>query len=589
MRLRDKIICFVCFLAAVSFFLMAGSQLDNINADRREMKLVINEPLENAPPSLAFATVAMGAFRGLVVDILWMRADMLKDKGLYFDAKQLADWITVLQPRFAGVWQFNAWNMAYNISVAIPPERPEERWRWVRNGYELLRDRGIKVNPKSVELYRELAMIFQHKIGGVTDEAHKYYKLQLAESMQPLLGPADNKYFAKLAQSPDTFEQIIADANVADFVSKLKAADEKFSDDEFFVSNYLTLREKPDTFKQEAGYVLSDFAGGETLMKFDIFANAYELRNTWKLEPEFMERLNKEYGPKDYDDPNARYPLDWRHPDTHAIYWAARGLETVTSNKFSVSEINADRMVFHSLQNLFRRGKIYIHTSVDPNSSEVEKTIFLRSDLQMFDSYNDSAMDLLAKNRGKEQARESSIESLEMGHRNMLINAAFSFNQSGNRKKAFAIFNQLRKLYPDKRFDKSFDKFIADRLKEELDGIGLTNAHELVHMRLMESYFRYAVYEDDEAYAIEQIAKQVYNLYQTSYRDENRIDLPDFDIFKYFALTDFFASPQYPADFKKSLFERIRIEKPELAKQFAKIEAEFSKQIEQQQKSQENE
>ncbi len=167
MRLRDKIICFVCFLAAVSFFLMAGSQLDNINADRREMKLVINEPLENAPPSLAFATVAMGAFRGLVVDILWMRADTLKDKGLYFDAKQLADWITVLQPRFAGVWQFNAWNMAYNISVAIPPERPEERWRWVRNGYELLRDRGIKVNPKSVELYRELAMIFQHKIGGV--------------------------------------------------------------------------------------------------------------------------------------------------------------------------------------------------------------------------------------------------------------------------------------------------------------------------------------------------------------------------------------------------------------------------------------
>jgi len=67
------------------------------------MQLVINEPLVNAPPSLAFASVALGAFRGLLVDILWMRADKLKEDGQFFDAKQLAEWITVLQPRFAAV------------------------------------------------------------------------------------------------------------------------------------------------------------------------------------------------------------------------------------------------------------------------------------------------------------------------------------------------------------------------------------------------------------------------------------------------------------------------------------------------------
>ena len=143
MRLRNTIISLLCVLMAAAFLISGSMQLDDINVARKELKLVSNEPLENAPPALAFATVAMGAFRGLVVDILWMRADKLKEEGQFFDAKQLAEWITVLQPRFAAVWDFQAWNMAYNISVAIPKTQPAERWKWVRNGYELLRDKGI--------------------------------------------------------------------------------------------------------------------------------------------------------------------------------------------------------------------------------------------------------------------------------------------------------------------------------------------------------------------------------------------------------------------------------------------------------------
>ena len=75
MRPRDNIICLVSVLLAFILLIFAGRQLDYINSQRQEMKLIINAPLENAPPSLAFATVAMGAFRGLVVDVLWMRAD----------------------------------------------------------------------------------------------------------------------------------------------------------------------------------------------------------------------------------------------------------------------------------------------------------------------------------------------------------------------------------------------------------------------------------------------------------------------------------------------------------------------------------
>ena len=100
MRLRDITILFVCIVLAAGLLIAAGMQLDPINRQRQDMGLIIDTP-ENIPPSLVFATIATGAFRGLVVDVLWMRADRLKDEGQFFDARQLAEWITILQPRFA--------------------------------------------------------------------------------------------------------------------------------------------------------------------------------------------------------------------------------------------------------------------------------------------------------------------------------------------------------------------------------------------------------------------------------------------------------------------------------------------------------
>ena len=260
MRLRDRIIWFICIVLAAGLLIGAGVQLDWINRQRQDMDLITDTP-ENIPPSLAFATIATGAFRGLVVDVLWMRADKLKEEGQFFDARQLAEWITTLQPRFASVWEFHAWNMAYNISVAIPATQPDQRWKWVRNGYELLRDEAIdKMKLKNITLYRELARIFQHKIGGVSDDVHKYYKLELAMELEPLLNSEDNqldsqdnRYFEALAQAPSTWREIISDPNANSLIKALKSADDDFSDDDTFVSNYISLRQNSMRFNPAAG------------------------------------------------------------------------------------------------------------------------------------------------------------------------------------------------------------------------------------------------------------------------------------------------------------------------------------------------
>ncbi|MDB6029026.1 MAG: hypothetical protein JWM68_5249, partial [Verrucomicrobiales bacterium] len=161
-----------------------------LNRSRDTLGLTKITPLENAPPVLAFTTVALGGFRGLIANVLWIRADELQQEDKHFEMVQLADWITKLEPHFVQVWTVQAWNMAYNISVKFPA--PEDRWRWVRRGIELLRDDGIRFNPDETLLYRELSWFFQHKIGQNLDDAHKYYKSEWFREMDTLFGGKPN-------------------------------------------------------------------------------------------------------------------------------------------------------------------------------------------------------------------------------------------------------------------------------------------------------------------------------------------------------------------------------------------------------------
>jgi hypothetical protein len=592
MRLRDKITCFGCIVLAVGLLIGAGMQLDYINSQRQEMKLISNEPLENAPPSLAFATIALGAFRGLIVDILWMRADKLKEEGQFFDARQLAEWITILQPRFASVWEFHAWNMAYNISVAIPATQPDQRWLWVKNGYELLRDKAIdKYKLKNITLYRELGRIFQHKIGGVSDDAHKYYKLQLALAMAPLLGPADNQYFDALAEAPVGWREITKDPNTTLLIKQLKSADKAFSDNDEFMSNYLSLRENSSRFEPAAGKAIDDFRGTEALEKFDIFAKAWQLRNEWKLDPVLMRQLNRTYGPIDFTDPNTHFPLDWRHPNSHAIYWAVKGLQIAAeeeNRKVEIDEVNTNRIVFHSLQDLFRNGKIFIYelsyqaTSTDSSQqpqTRIYKEVFLRPDLRMFDSYNKSMLAMLEKYKGDE--KHTRYESVQNGHRNMLKNAVLSFYQSGHKLQAQKIYDQLKKLYDLPDFEVPLVEFARKRLLEELDSIGINDAKEQIIALLRETYYLYAIRDDDVAASREKMAIEVRNYYMAKHDDpEYRIDLPDIKLLRYSAMLDFLNDQLYPPYLRQSLLSRIRIEKPELFKQLEAEEEKLRKQSE---------
>lgn len=189
----------VFFLLALVLLVAAAHQNRSLVRLRMVEHAERVESLENASPLVSFTTVVLGGFRGLLADMLWLRASRLQDEGRYFELVQLADWITKLEPRLPEVWAYHAWNLGYNISVLMT--EPEERWRWIRNALHLLRDKGLRYNPGDPQICLELARLFAYKIGGMTDEAHAWYKLKWREEMSELLGGAAPDYDAIVANS----------------------------------------------------------------------------------------------------------------------------------------------------------------------------------------------------------------------------------------------------------------------------------------------------------------------------------------------------------------------------------------------------
>ena len=113
---------------------------------------------------------ALGGFRSLVADVLWIEAMTDWEKVEYGKMNLKFSTATTLVPHNVMFWDMAGWHMAYNASVAVmdDPKEPKIaiRKRRQREYYLLGKDyvvRGIANNPHSAQLYHLLGEIEQRK------------------------------------------------------------------------------------------------------------------------------------------------------------------------------------------------------------------------------------------------------------------------------------------------------------------------------------------------------------------------------------------------------------------------------------------
>ncbi len=583
-------------LLGVGFLIAAAALLDPIYALRKEYKLQSGNPLKDKQISaeLRLPPVILFTFRALAIDYLWIRAEKLKDEGQYFDALHLARMICVLQPNLASVWDFQAWNMAYNISVTLPT--PQQRWDWVRAGYELLRDKGLLYNPHSLKLYRSLAWTFQHKIGGISDDHHRYYKLQLALDMTPLLTPLNSQEInsaqdiAAMAEIETDWDKFKSDPEVADLLDKIRQAEPKLSNKEKLFDGLMKIRMNPTDYTPALHQVLADNRYNQALKNLDVFVRVQKLRDNWKLEPKRMNEINKKYGPIDYENENTHLSMDWRLPWTHAIYWAVRGLES-TEAKTGFDVLNLYRVIYHCLQELYHYGNLQIMAYAYPGQpkqtgpikdvqdapQDVKLMLFNSQDMRMFPVAYQATLDVLktykdANNKTPTGVRDASIYLCRAG--------ISSFYLAGHRRLAQKYYDQLRKRDPaNKDYHVSLDAFIQADMKEEIKTITPKDASDYIISLLRDSYYRYAIGDDENATIRENWALQVHKVmlvqHPASEDMTQRITLRPFRDLRRLALMDFLKDPLANPAIKEMMLTRIKNYDPAL---FEQVMAEWEKQ-----------
>lgn len=135
---------------------------------------------------IAYSSVLLGGFKGVIADILWLRLTDLQSDHKLLELLELSELVTQLEPHIPEVWTFHAWNLSYNISLLATNQ--EDKWNWVTRGIELLRDKGLEINPNDPTIALELAWIFQHKIGTKgADKNGGYFRTEWVKEISPYL------------------------------------------------------------------------------------------------------------------------------------------------------------------------------------------------------------------------------------------------------------------------------------------------------------------------------------------------------------------------------------------------------------------
>ena len=420
-------------LAGVCGMLLTGAGFiqNLLNVQRTELGLTSVTPLENAPPILALTTQALGSFRGLIANALWIRANDLQLEDKFFEQVQLADWITKLEPRLVQVWVVQAWNMAYNISVKL--NTPEDRWRWVQRGIELLRDEGLKYNPNESLIYRELAWFFQHKMGAELDEFHNYYKAAWADAMTQVLGGGRPQW-----------EEL--------------------------------LRPQSDDAKRRAAL----------------------LRDKYKLDPARMKAVDDHWG-----------PLDWRLPESHAIYWATLGLEKSKPEQL----ITLRRVIYQSMDIAFKRGNLFIGP---------DGRVRLGPNLSVADKANRAYLEMMTEDKDP-----TKVFAYRAAHKNFLKNAAYNLYIYNRLADAQRFFNLVREKYPDAvPAGQTLTEFAFERATEDLQGMSMGRTTALVQAFVTQSYLSLVNDQEDQAEAYMLRAQEFYDLYYKKTSGAQRIAIP---------------------------------------------------------------
>ncbi len=139
---------------------------------RVEYNIAESDLGEISPASETMKLASLG-LRGVAATLLWNRSHDYKVMHEWDRLKATLNQIALLQPHFDKVWEFQAHNLAYNVSTEFDDYR--QRYEMVREGTEYL-TRGVRQNRNAPRLIWYTGWFYGSKMG-MSDEKTQFRRL----------------------------------------------------------------------------------------------------------------------------------------------------------------------------------------------------------------------------------------------------------------------------------------------------------------------------------------------------------------------------------------------------------------------------
>ena len=135
-----------------------GGQLSKLREEYDLSQAKISE-IDPASETMKLASLGL---RGVAVNMLWMQAMEHKKLEQYDQLASTLQALTKIQPGFVKVWEYQAHNLAYNVSMEF--DDYEYRYQWVKKGISFLK-RGIPYNKRDHRVSDNMGFFTGNKMG----------------------------------------------------------------------------------------------------------------------------------------------------------------------------------------------------------------------------------------------------------------------------------------------------------------------------------------------------------------------------------------------------------------------------------------
>jgi hypothetical protein len=126
--------------------------------------------IDPASESMKLASLGL---RGVAATLLWNKADEYKVLHEWDRLSATLNQIANLQPHYEKVWEHQAHNLAYNVSLEFDDYR--QRYAWVKKGMDFLTE-GVHKNRTAPRLIWYTGWFYGHKLG-MSDEKTQFREL----------------------------------------------------------------------------------------------------------------------------------------------------------------------------------------------------------------------------------------------------------------------------------------------------------------------------------------------------------------------------------------------------------------------------